>query len=106
MEIKEVKSDEDFELYKSRGLTLINFGVPWFTLSRLQEPIILQLLSKFKEKVFIAEVNIDQNPEIASSLGIKSIPTLIIFIKGKEVQRFVGLQSERTLSEALRKLLK
>jgi thioredoxin 1 len=101
-----MKSDKDFEMLKSNGLTLINFGAPWCTLCRLQEPTILQLSSKFKEKVFITGVNIDQNREIALSLGIKGIPTLIIYIKGREVQRFVGLQSRRTLSETLRRLLK
>ena len=106
MGIKRMKSDEDFEMLKSNGLTLINFGAPWCTLCRLQEPIILQLSSKFKENVSIAGVNIDQNREIVSSLGIKGIPTLIIFIKGREIQRFVGLQSKETLSETLRKLLK
>lgn len=106
MGIKRMKSDEDFEMLKSNGLTLINFGAPWCTLCRLQEPIILQLSSKFKENVSIAGVNIDQNREIVSYLGIKGIPTLIIFIKGREIQRFVGLQSKETLSETLRKLLK
>ena len=50
-------------------------------------------------------MNIDASREMAADLGIRSIPTLILFINGKEVQRFVGLQSEGTLSEALEKLL-
>lgn len=84
----------------------MDFGTPWCAPCRLQEPIIRQLAAKFEGKAFIAAVNIDENRDIASILDIRSIPTLILFRHGKEIQRFVGLQSEGTLSEALKKLLR
>jgi thioredoxin 1 len=65
-----------------------------------------QLTAHFEGKAFIAAVNIDERRDVASNLGIQSIPTLILFRNGKEVQRFVGLQSAATLSEALEKLLR
>jgi len=105
LEIREIKTGDELEAAKKNGLTLVDFSAPWCAPCRLQEPIIRQLADQFTGKAVIAEVNIDASREMAANLGIRSIPTLILFINGKEVQRFVGLQSEATLSEALEKLL-
>lgn len=106
MGVKEIKSAEKLEKAKMNGLTLVDFSAPWCAPCRLQEPIIRRLAAQFEGKAFIAAVNIDESRDVASNLGIQSIPTLILFRNGKEVQRFVGLQSEATLSEALEKLLR
>ena len=50
-------------------------------------------------------MNIDENRNVALNLGIRGIPTLILFRKGWEVLHIVGLQSEATISEALNKLI-
>jgi thioredoxin 1 len=50
-------------------------------------------------------MNIDENQQTAMKLGIQSIPTLAIFKNGKEIQRFIGLQSQDTLSAAIEKVL-
>ena len=105
MEIREIRTGDELEAAKKKGLILLDFSAPWCAPCRLQEPIIRQLADQFTGKAVIAEVNIDASREIAANLGIRSIPTLILFINGKEVQRFVGLQSEATLSEAMEKLL-
>ncbi len=46
-------------------------------------------------------MNIDNNADVAQDLGIQSIPTLILFKDGKEVDRFVGLQKAETLKQAM-----
>lgn len=86
-------------------MTLVDFNAPWCAPCLLQEPIIRQLADRFKEKASILTVNIDESRDVALSIGIRSIPTLVLFSNGKEVQRFVGLQSADTLSEAMEKLL-
>ena len=105
LEVKEIKSKEELEKEIENGIALIDFSEPWYAPCRLQEPIIHQLADQFKGKVFIAAMNINESSDVALNLGIHSIPTLMIFRNGKEIQRFVGLQSEDTLSEALKKLL-
>ena len=65
-----------------------------------------QIAARFEGRVFIAGMNIEKNRDVALTLRIRSIPTLIIFKYGKEMQRFVGLHSEFSLSEALTKILK
>jgi len=90
---------------KTKGLTLVDFGAPWCTPCRLQEPILRRLAAQFEGTVLVVTVNVDEFREISSKLVIQSIPTLILFRNGKEIQRFVGLQSEFTLSDALKGLL-
>ena len=51
-------------------------------------------------------VHVDKYPEAARKLGIQGVPTVIVFKRGKEIQRFVGLQPEDMLSDALKTLLK
>ena len=106
LEIQEIGSEEELDKVTMHGITLVDFDAPWCAPCLLQEPIIHQLAAQFQGKARMVVVNIDQAPDMASTLGIRSIPTLVIFKNSKEIQRFVGLQSEGTLSEALNKLCK
>jgi len=101
LKLRELRSAEDFRRAKKKELTVIGIGAPWSAACRLQEPIMGEVAHLLGKTAFIAIVNIDQTPEVASSLGIGNIPTLIIFHKGREVQRFVGLQSEDMLLAAI-----
>ena len=105
MGIQYIESEEGLERAKGSGLTLVDFGAPWCAPCRLQEPIIRRLAAQFEGKASMAAVNITENGDLASRLGIQSIPTLILFRNGKELQRFVGLQSKATLSDALEKFI-
>lgn len=105
LEIKEIRTRGELEKAKRSGLTLVDFNAPWCAPCLLQEPIIRQLADHFKEKASILSVNIDESRDVALNTGVRSIPTLILFSNGKEVQRFVGLQSAATLLEAMEKFL-
>ncbi len=106
MEIKQIQSAEGFEKAIEGGVTLMDFNAPWCAPCRSQEPILENLAGQFQGKALIASMNVDENRDIATRLGILSIPTLAIFKNGKEIQRYVGLQPESTLSEALEAVLK
>jgi len=105
MALKKLQTKEDYEKNIENGLTLMDFNAPWCAPCRTQEPILEQLSSQYEGKAIISAMNVDENQEIAKKLGIQSIPTIIIFKNNKEIQRFVGVQSERTLSDAIDKLL-
>ncbi|MCF8082707.1 MAG: thioredoxin fold domain-containing protein [Deltaproteobacteria bacterium] len=106
MEVREIHTIEGFEKAIEEGVTLMDFNAPWCAPCRSQEPILEELAQKFQGKASVAAMNLDENRDIAVRLGILSIPTLIIFKNRKEIQRFVGLQPEATLSEALNNLVK
>ena len=95
----------EFKQSIETGVSLVDFNAPWCGPCRAQEPIIQQLSKQFTGKAIIAEMNIDDNQETAVALGIQSIPTLAVFKNGKEVQRFVGLQSSKTLTQALEEII-
>jgi thioredoxin 1 len=105
LEVRDIKSGEELEKETGNGIALIEFGAPWCAPCVLQEPIIHRLAAQFEGQALIGEMNIDESRDVASDMGIQSIPTLILFKNGKEIQRFVGLHSEAALSEALKKLL-
>ena len=105
MEVEKVNSKEALEKKISQGISLIDFSAPWGAPCYLQKPIIQRLAVQFKDKIAVASMNIDENRDMVRDLGIRSIPTLIIFKNGKEIQRFVGLQSESELSRTLGQLL-
>ena len=105
MTLKTLQTKQEYEKIIENGLTLMDFNAPWCAPCRTQEPILEQLSAQYEGKASIAAVNVDVNQDIAASLAIQSIPTMIIFKNNKEIQRFVGVQSESTLSDAMDKLL-
>ena len=105
MALKILQSKKEYEKAIKRGLTLTDFNAPWCAPCRTQEPILERLSIRYEGQAVISTMNVDENQDIAATLGIQSIPTMIIFKNNKEIQRFVGVQSENTLSDAMNRLL-
>ena len=96
-----VEFDDSFK----NGVSLIDFSASWCAPCKAQEPVIKNLVYKFKNRASIIEVDIDNNRDLATKFMVQSIPTLIIFKNGKEIKRFVGLQTENTISKSLENAL-
>jgi thioredoxin 1 len=103
--MNQLSSYQDYKKIIGCGVTLVDFSTPWCAPCRSQEPILERLVLYYEGKATIASMNLDHSNETAGELGIQSIPTLIIFKNGKEIQRFIGLQSEDILMDALNKML-
>ncbi len=97
----EEKKKADFDDAIREGVALVDFWAPWCGPCRIQGPIVEKLSDKYEGKALVAKINVDENRDIAERFGIQSIPTLILFKDGKEARRFVGVQSEETLSKAI-----
>ena len=98
-------SQRDFEDTISKGVSIVDFNTPWCDPCRAQETIIAELEHAYAGRTTVATVNIDQSREIALKLEIQSIPTIIIFKEGREMKRFVGLQTTETLYRAIESIL-
>jgi thioredoxin 1 len=98
-------NSKDFETQIKNGVAMVDFGAPWCAPCRMQRPTIEQLAAQHIGKVMFAEVDVDENRQTAMEYGIMSIPTIILFKEGKEIQRFVGLQPANALSLAIEKAL-
>jgi len=101
----EFSINDDFSQVVETGVSLVDFNASWCGPCRAQDPIISQLGKDYEGKASFVKVNIDKHNDIATAFGIQSIPTIIIFQKGREVKRMVGLQTAATLSTALDSLL-
>ena len=95
----------NFDSETKDGVTLVDFWAPWCAPCRMQGPIIEKVAEKFTGKAKVGKCNTDEEKTLATRFGIRSIPTLLLFQNGKEVERFVGLQTEYALTEKINAIL-
>ena len=69
---------------------VVDLWAEWCGPCRMIAPSLEELATEFKGKVKIAKFNVDENPKIATELGVSSIPTLLLYKGGKQVARKVG----------------
>ncbi len=81
------------------GTVLVDFWAPWCGPCKMLAPILDEVDEEIGDKVKIGKINVDENPEVPGRFGILSIPTLILFKDGKQVNKIVGLQSKEQLIE-------
>lgn len=93
------------EYLKDKGVVFVDFWAPWCSPCRMVAPIIDQLADEFKGEAIVGKVNIDENEDAAVRMGVASIPTMIIFKDGQEVERIVGARPRPQLAEMIRRHL-
>ena len=71
---------------------VVDVWATWCNPCRAIEPDIRRFTQQYKDRVDVWKVNVDDEKEIARALGVRGIPTLIIFNSGKELGRIVGAQ--------------
>ena len=98
-------TDKNFAHQIKNGIVLIDFWAEWCQPCKIQGPIVSQLAEDNEDKnVKVGKFDVEKNPKIAQKLGIKIIPTIIIFKSGKEVNRLVGLKNKKALAKAVSEL--
>ena len=90
-------SDSEFPTAVKDGVTLVDFWAPWCGPCKAIAPMLDELAGELGGKARIVKMNVDENPEVAGSFGIMSIPTLILFKDGKPVNKLVGGQPKPQL---------
>lgn len=76
---------------------LVDFWAEWCAPCRAVSPILEEIARENEARVRVVKLNVDENPDIAKRLGIMSIPTLILFAKGREMARVVGARAKEQL---------
>lgn len=80
---------------------LLDCWAEWCGPCRLIAPVLDQLAAEAADRYVIAKLNVDENPQTASRLGIQSIPTLLIFKNGQLVDRLIGAQPKQAITSRL-----
>jgi len=84
---------------------LVDFGATWCAPCRAIAPHLEELATKYKGKVKIAKIDVDDNQDTAQQYGVRSLPTLLFFKGGKVVNQIVGALPKAKLEEALLKVV-
>lgn len=100
-------TDDNFqkEIIESSLPAVVDFGATWCPPCRALEPIIEQLVDEFEGQVKIGAVNVDNCRDTAGKYGIMSVPTVIFFKNGQEIERLVGLSPKDVMKVKIQTLL-
>ena len=97
--VKVTDQSFDADVLGSTEPVVVDFWAEWCGPCRMIGPALEEIATEMAGKVKVAKVNIDENPGIASKLGIRSIPTLMIFKDGKLAGQKVGASPKGALSQ-------
>lgn len=105
MAIKHV-TDADWHTQLSKeGVTLVDFGASWCAPCRTLLPILEQLDHDYAQELTVLKLDVDESPSTASSFGVMSMPTVIVFRNGEPVERLIGLRPHAVYKQTVEKHL-
>ena len=94
--MKIVNTQEFNELMNEKAV-LVNFFATWCGPCKMLSPVLEGVAEKMKDKVTIVKVDVDRSPDLAAKFGVMSVPTMIMFKNGRQVDAFSGYMPEANL---------
>ncbi|GAA3249335.1 thioredoxin [Pseudonocardia petroleophila] len=91
----------DADVLKSDKVVVVDFWATWCGPCKMVAPVLDEIAGENKEKLTVAKLDIDANPETARTFQVMSIPTMIVFQDGKPVKQIVGAKPKAALLKDL-----
>ena len=100
-------NDSTFEekVLKSDKPVLVDFWAEWCGPCRMVGPLVDEISKEYEEKAVVGKVNVDENPNVASKYGIRSIPTILFMKNGEIADKSVGAVAKAQLASKLDELI-
>ncbi|MDR2904686.1 MAG: thioredoxin [Helicobacteraceae bacterium] len=96
---------QNFKENTQSGVCMVDFWAPWCGPCRMVAPTIDAVAEQFAGKVKVFKVNVDENGDLATEYGVRSIPTIVLLKDGAQVDSIIGVQTRAAFEEKLNKLL-
>jgi thioredoxin 1 len=93
------------EVLKAKDLVFVDFWAPWCMPCKMMAPVVENLAREYEGKAKICKLNVEEGQKTAATYGIRSIPTVIIFKDGKQVDQSVGVLPEEGFKKKIDALL-
>ncbi len=101
MEVKITDLNFKQEVLDSDIPVLVDFWAEWCPPCRIVAPAVEAIAKEYEGKLKVCKLNVDEAPETASVYGIMSIPTLVVFKKGKVVDKVIGVVPKADLASKI-----
>jgi len=96
----------DREVLQSNLPVLVDFWAEWCGPCRMLGPVIEELSREYEGKIKVGKLNVDEAADVAGQYGVMSIPTVIVFNKGKVVKQSVGAVPKEKLKNLIEPFIK
>ncbi|MGN0048407.1 MAG: thioredoxin [Bacteroides sp.] len=99
-------TDSNYKEILAEGKPVVmDFWAPWCGPCKMVSPIIDELAAEYEGRVIIGKCDVDDNDEVAVEFGIRSIPTVLFFKDGKQVDKQVGSAAKSAFVTKIEALL-